>query len=138
MDAPSTITPGPTVPIQARPLGLGGAGSSATVQGSRPDCASRADSGLMRKLVGGGGEGSTRGGAPRPLQGSSAWIADPPVRLDPDPPPIPGTGDEHLGADPPREIGRCADQLEALFSRQPETIVPLADDTHVRPPAVPR
>src|SRR3970282_2986234 len=116
MDAPSTITPGPTVPIQARPLGLGGAGSSATVQGSRPDCASRADSELMQGLEGERVDETRLDGVPKLLQQSSAWIADHPVRLDQEPPTIPGTGDEHLGADPPREIGRCVDPLGALFS----------------------
>ncbi len=36
IDAPSTITPGPTTPSQASPRGLGGAGSSARTQGSSP------------------------------------------------------------------------------------------------------
>src|SRR3972149_1989645 len=125
MDAPSAITPGPTVPIQARPLGLGGAGRSATVQGSRPDCASRADLELMQKLVGERADETRADAAPRPLQEASAWFWAHPVRLARGPPTIPGTGDEHPGADPPREIGRGVDHLEALFSRQPEPIVPL-------------
>ena len=37
IEAPSTMTPGPTTPIQARPLGLGGSGSSAVFQGSSPE-----------------------------------------------------------------------------------------------------
>ena len=37
IEAPSTMTPGPTTPIHARPLGRGGSGSSARDHGSRPD-----------------------------------------------------------------------------------------------------
>src|SRR6185436_17104558 len=37
IEAPSTMTPGPTTPIQAKPFGLGGSGSSAVFHGSSPD-----------------------------------------------------------------------------------------------------
>src|SRR5688572_23657286 len=42
IDAPSTITPGPTTVSQPSPLGDGGTGSSARVHGSSPDRASGA------------------------------------------------------------------------------------------------
>src|SRR5688572_7101159 len=37
IDAPRTMTPGPTTPIHWRPFGRGGSGSSACFQGSNPD-----------------------------------------------------------------------------------------------------
>jgi hypothetical protein len=42
IDAPSTITPGPTTPSHLNPVGVGGAGISAGRQGSRPERASGA------------------------------------------------------------------------------------------------
>jgi hypothetical protein len=45
IERPRTMTPGPTTPTHATPLGIGGAGNSAIAHGASPDLASGASGG---------------------------------------------------------------------------------------------
>src|SRR5262245_33249919 len=53
IEAPSTMTPGPTTPTQPKPWGLGGIGSSAGSHGSSPERASgeAEDAGFARSCT---------------------------------------------------------------------------------------